>query len=404
MQTFVYLISNLVHMYAVYILFKTVLGKSIFNPKIEILTYVAYYIINSAAYLLANSMIITLFSNIVPMFIIMFQYKKPIQTYVFLTFGVAAVGMFIDWFALCVMSSFILVQLGTPQSSLFLGLVFIFRYYFNRKERIIFKSKYVFLLILISLGTIIIAELINVEYNFKSMLIALILMIVNFLNFFLYDRYIEDMQMRIAYKTIQTSNQAYKNQFELMNESQKQVRLLKHDMKNHILKIKLDLENKNYPEAMKYTDEIIRNVSVNTGYVNTGNVDIDCLLNYKLSLADQENVEFEYNINLPDKLQIETFDLVVILGNLLDNSLNALKDAEVKLLKIDINYSIGMIVIRIENTFSEESQKPKSNDEHGYGLISVRNSLAKYDGKLYNDIIDDKYTIKAILYNISSKF
>lgn len=404
MQIFLYLISNAIHMYAVYGLLKAILGESIFKNKIEILTYILYYLINSSAFLLKNSMMLTLLSNIVPMFLLMFQYKKPVQTYVFLTFGISAVGMFLDWIFTCISPDFLLIKTNTPQSIMFLGLVYLFRHYFNIKQRVILKSKYVIFLILISIGTIVIAELIDITYNIKTLTISTILIVINFLNFFLYDRYIEDMQMKLTYKTIQASNQAYKNQVELMNESQKQVRLLKHDMKNHILKIRLDLENKNYSDALKYADEIITNVSANVVYVNTGNVDIDCLLNYKLSLAEQDSVDFEYNINLPDELQIETFDLVVILGNLLDNSLNALKKAKVKLMKIDINYSIGMIVIRIENTFSEESQKPNNNDEHGYGLISVRNSLSKYNGKLYNDIIDDKYTVKAILYNIKPKF
>jgi hypothetical protein len=41
--------------------------------------------------------------------------------------------------------------------------------------------------------------------------------------------------------------------------------------------------------------------------------------------------------------------------------------------------------------------------EHGYGLISVQTSLEKYNGKLQNDIIDNKYIAKAILYNIKQK-
>ena len=125
--------------------------------------------------------------------------------------------------------------------------------------------------------------------------------------------------------------------------------------------------------------------------------------NYKLSIANEMNVVFSCHIVLPEELQVNSFDLTVILGNLLDNALNALKEAKVKQLNIDINYSIGMIVIKIENTFANISSKYDDPEKHGYGLISVRTSLEKYNGKLQNNIVDDKYVVKAVLYNVVKK-
>ncbi len=84
------------------------------------------------------------------------------------------------------------------------------------------------LLVIISIGTIIIAELSGPESNAKCFVISVILLIINFLNFYLYDKYIENMQMKIMFNAVESSNQAYKNQIQLMNESQKKI-LLKHD-------------------------------------------------------------------------------------------------------------------------------------------------------------------------------
>ena len=188
-----------------------------------------------------------------------------------------------------------------------------------------------------------------------------------------------------------------------MNESQKKIRLLKHDMKNHLLKLKYDLENGNYTKADEYINNMTNNLITEKEFVNTGNIDFDCLLNYKLSIANEMNVVFSCHIVLPEELQVNSFDLTVILGNLLDNDLNALKEAKVKQLNIDINYSIGMIVIKIENTFANISNKYDDPEKHGYGLISVRTSLEKYNGKLQNNIVDDKYVVKAVLYNVVKK-
>lgn len=64
---------------------------------------------------------------------------------------------------------------------------------------------------------------------------------------------------------------------------------------------------------------------------------------------------------------------------------------------------MGMIVIKIENTFANISSKYDDPEKHGYGLISVRTSLEKYNGKLQNNIVDDKYVVKAVLYNVVKK-
>lgn len=102
---------------------------------------------------------LNLISNILPMFMIMLQYRKPIQTYIFLTIGVCAVGMILDWMLFCIFPESMLLKSNTPQSISFLGLVFLFRHYFNRKEKVIVNSGYVIFLIIISIGTIVIAEL-----------------------------------------------------------------------------------------------------------------------------------------------------------------------------------------------------------------------------------------------------
>lgn len=185
MQPTVYLVSNAVHMYAVYILFTAVLGKSKLHQFAEILTYIVYYLINCGVYLFMDNIMLNLISNILPMFVIMLQYKKPIQTYIFLTIGVCAVGMILDWMMFCIFPESMLLKSNTPQSIAFLGFVFLFRHYFNRKEKIIVTSNYVMLLVIISIGTIIIAELSGPESNAKCFVISVILLIINFLNFYI---------------------------------------------------------------------------------------------------------------------------------------------------------------------------------------------------------------------------
>ena len=134
MQSAIYLVSNAVHMYAIFILNRAVLGNSQLRKLGEIATYCVYYAINCCAYLLIDSLTINLLSNLIPMLVLMFQYHKSIKTYIFLTIGVGAVGMLIDWMLFCIIPDSILLKTNMPQSILFLAIVFLFRHYFKRKN------------------------------------------------------------------------------------------------------------------------------------------------------------------------------------------------------------------------------------------------------------------------------
>ncbi len=399
MDTTLYLSSNALHVFSMYVFITAIFGKSAFPKIIEISTYCLYYVINAGVYIFMDNMLLNLLSNIFPLFLIMFQYKKGIANNIFMTVLIAAVGMFLDWMCSCIAPNAVLVKSNTIQSIALVSIAFITRYFFKRDEKIIVNSLYIIVLIINSVGTMVIGLLVGASFNLKSFVIALILILNNLLNFYLYDKYIENMKIRLLYNAVDSINRTYKNQLEIMNESNKRIRLLKHDMKNHIYKIRNYIQSGAYEKANTYIENMDENMVSEKEFVHTGNVDIDCLINYKLSIAKQMNIEFSTKIVLPEKLKVDSFDLTVILGNLLDNSLNALETVKNKILKIDINYSMGMIVIMIENAIGNENKSRRNHEEHGYGLISVRSSLEKYNGILQNEIIDNSYVAKAVLYN-----
>ena len=103
---------------------------------------------------------------------------------------------------------------------------------------------------------------------------------------------------------IENSNQAYQNQLHIMSESQKRIRFLRHDMKNHMQKLRNFISQNKSQEALHYLDEMKEFITIKNDFANTGNEDINCLLNYKLTLAQEMGVEFICDIVLPDKLNI----------------------------------------------------------------------------------------------------
>ena len=265
---------------------------------------------------------------------------------------------------------------------------------------------YIVLLIIISAGTIMIGELSGPDYNVKSFLISVILLIINFLNFYLYDKYIENMQMKIKFNAVESSNQAYKNQIQLMNESQKKIRLLKHDMKNHFLSINILADRNNDTDVINYITNIIEDLSPSERIIHTGNYMIDGLFNYFISIANNNNIHTQCDVSFPSDLIINEHDITILLGNLWDNCIENAMTCINGSIHFNLNYNKNRILLSCDNSFSGPRERigssflsTKANKAlHGIGLKNVKQIVDKYKGTINFDINNNIFSVKIIMY------
>jgi len=170
------------------------------------------------------------------------------------------------------------------------------------------------------------------------------------------------------------------------------------------------LKNKG-AEIIDYLAPLLDDTDQGEIYSETGNTTIDSIINYKLRNAKQKNIQLDINLNVPPVLNIETSDIAVILGNLLDNALHAVTNVPEKKINLDIESSKGTLLIVIKNTydgivrhaagdknvsagFAADFVSRKTGKEHGYGLKNIRRAVDKYDGLL--EITHDTGTFSAV--------
>ena len=125
-------------------------------------------------------------------------------------------------------------------------------------------------------------------------------------------------------------------------------------------------------------------------YIATGNESVDGLLNYKLQRANEILNVVEARVNIPEKLMLHSFDLNVVLGNLLDNAIEAAVQTEEKELKMTIKLEKGILFIHIHNSCLgikngrlkrlETTKEDALN--HGIGLGNVQRIIEKYHGDM----------------------
>lgn len=239
-----------------------------------------------------------------------------------------------------------------------------------------------------------------------AMLICIAMLAVNLGIFYLHHMMAENYRNIRENDLYRQQTYAYRNQLDVIMESQGRIRALRHDMKNHILALQALLRKGDWEEADRYLESMQDFMTNPSEYITTGNESVDSLLNYKLQRAKEILRTVEVRVCIPEKLALHSFDLNVVLGNLLDNAVEAACRTEEKLLRAEISLEKGILYINIRNSCQGiadgkarhlETTKEDAS-EHGIGLGNVRRIVEKYHGEM--DLVCENGCMEAdiILY------
>lgn len=259
-------------------------------------------------------------------------------------------------------------------------------------KEIAFDRKQTLLLLVIPAMSVIVLSVLMVGDlpQMAGILICGCMLIINISVFYLYHILIENYINLRENDIYKQQTYAYQNQLEVIMESGNRVRALRHDMKNHILALQVLVQRKEIEETNQYLDSMKSFMTNPKEYVKTGNDTVDSLLNYKIQKANEVLNVVETKISIPEQLHLRSFDLNVLLGNLLDNAIDASMQTEDKKLKITIKLDKGILFLNIcnscqriadgRNNFLETTKEDKVN--HGIGLKNVRRIVGKYHGEI----------------------
>lgn len=138
---------------------------------------------------------------------------------------------------------------------------------------------------------------------------------------------------------------------------------LYHDLHNHIEAIYQCLTRGNIQDAVQYCEELRTPVREISQTVWTGDKAIDYLISSKMALAVQEHIQTKVNVEYPRNTNIRSVDLTTILGNLLDNALEAAETVPKRLrfLHLTVRRINAMLIIKVENGYSEAPTQKNGN-------------------------------------------
>lgn len=177
--------------------------------------------------------------------------------------------------------------------------------------------------------------------------------------------------------------------FKAYQETQKETRRIRHDMKNHAACLYALLEKEHYEEAKLYIKEISQLVNQTEERFHTGDPMIDAIFNEKDGTASAHGIRLSAD-GIPEFQQMEPVDICTIFANALDNAIEAQKDFKDREKWIHVTFvrQHAMKYVRIANPAKEVHKTgtsfltEKNSKEHGFGLENIRRAVEKYDGQM----------------------
>ena len=214
-------------------------------------------------------------------------------------------------------------------------------------------------------------------------------------------------------KTLEMRNQILDMRCKLMEEEYEELRMsydryrcLVHDEKHLLLYIKECLENGEQDSCITFLNHYKRESIRYSGVAWTGIPEINFMLNIKVRKMEEKNIFFKVDSKI-EKIPMKDIDFVVLLGNLLDNAIEAAEKCEEGKGKItcifrNIN---DMFIFKVKNTSIykpyEKNTKfytsKKEKDEHGWGIESVKQIVRKYNGEIDFKYDKDFFEVEIII-------
>ncbi len=186
------------------------------------------------------------------------------------------------------------------------------------------------------------------------------------------------------------------------------MRAWRHDYHNHIQAAGSYLELGKYEELAVYLKELDESLYEIDQIIKTGNLMADAILNSKLSLMREYQIRTEVTAHVPAQMRITDTELCVLLGNLLDNAIEAcqrVSEEEGRFIRIYMDTLQEQFYISVMNgmqgsavRYGELFQSTKyGTGVHGFGLQRVDRIVRKYGGFLDRQSEDGVFATEVLL-------
>ncbi len=196
------------------------------------------------------------------------------------------------------------------------------------------------------------------------------------------------------------------------------IRGMKHDMKNTLAVIRRLSTGEGNGELQEYLAELNKGLEKLEVRFRTGNMVVDTLLNMKYHEAVRDVPDLRMDADkmlLSREIEMHSYDMGVILGNAVDNAIEACRKLKAKEPEADAFIRISslqkgnLLILKVENSFDGQLVRGRQEEfpvtdkadreNHGLGLVNIRSTAEKYQGTMDYKVKDRVFILSVMIKN-----
>ena len=403
MYTGLFLLSEIVYSYLVYKILGGLSGRCRQGKTVEILCYLGYGLVTGEVYLLWNIPILTVMTNMILLFLISMMYENRMSGrffHVILIYILLGAGETIAMLVMREMPREIVTQ-NIEYGS-------VFTVYLSRLIQLVISELTIKILgrkqheftglqtgifFMVSIGSVYLEMTLYQEMFGKNPLFVVvtcvIILILDVCIIWSYDILSQQYQKAKKSEILSLENKAYQNEIELMKNQEASTRRMRHDIKNHCIALEELVKREDKEKALRYLQDMVQDIGTKQVWLQTGNPVIDGFVNYKFAQAEEQKIHCYAEAKIPGDLPLDEYAYAGILGNLLDNAIEAAVNTKEPEICLRLIYDKNVLHMQMSNTYQGEIKKQggmlisgkKDKENHGYGMSSVKRSVERCHGQ-----------------------
>lgn len=223
---------------------------------------------------------------------------------------------------------------------------------------------------------------------------------------FLLFRFTKEHQQSLKQQIALQDMRLAENELSQMSATALQIKTLKHELSNHFTYLETLLQQGQYATAKEYLKSV-ENLSGITGeIISTANPVVNSICNQKLSYARSLGIEAKVNVVLPEQMPLDNLTLCSLLGNLLNNAIEACASQDAPVIVLNIYPVKTYLMFQVDNsvTYDVLQKNPhllstkRDAENHGNGMRILQRIADTHNGILHYEMVTpDRFSVQVML-------
>lgn len=194
------------------------------------------------------------------------------------------------------------------------------------------------------------------------------------------------------------------DQYKIREEKEKELSILRHDLKHVLITTSSLIKQNQYDEALEFINENVNTIESNAIIKYCNDPIINAIICYYKSLCKENKISLKIKVkSIESALNISSSEIAILISNCFDNAINASKKlTKNKLIEFKFINTDGKLILQIKNNYTGEIKLDKNNvptslrTNHGIGTQSIVSFCKKHNLNLNYEINENVFILSII--------